>query len=232
MEAQTIGYDRSDAVLNSSLLVIDCRCKPRLIKLNGDMTFGRLYDGELCDITVESAIVGRRHGEFLQNKSNGAYYYIDNNSLNGTYVNGRRLESESSRGSRAALLKDGDILKVDRRASDMPHPEAVIMVYFENYRYSGRWHLFDTRRLINVTIGSGENNVIRLTDHAVAPSHAILRRTQKGWAIFDNDLGGVKINGIKISGKAHVNNHDVITVGDTMIVIYGNILLYNTASLI
>ena len=107
MEAQTRGYDRSDAVLNAALLVIDCRCKPRLIKLNGDMTFGRLYDGELCDITVESAIVGRRHGEFMQSKSNGAYYYIDNNSLNGTYVNGSKLVPGTW-----VALKKGDQVKI------------------------------------------------------------------------------------------------------------------------
>ena len=223
-------YSRISTLSGASLLVIDCRCKPKVYPLKGRMTFGRIYDGELCDITVLSAIVGRRHGEFVQNEEDGAYYYIDNNSVNGTFINGYKLENDSLHRSRAARLADGDILRVDRSSSEKPHHEAVIMVFCGNMRYDGHWRVFDSGKLINITIGSGENNVIRLSYPAAAPSHAVLRRTQKSWAIFDNGLGGVRVNGRRINGNAHVNDHDVITVGDTTFVIYGNILLYITVS--
>lgn len=221
---------RKNTVPHASLLLIDCRCKPKVIQLKDKMTFGRIYDGELCDITALSAIVGRHHGEFILNEDDGAYYYIDNNSVNGTFVNGRKLEGNNSFGPRTARLVDGDILRVDRSAPEKPHHEAVIMIYCEDMRYDGHWRIFDSGKLVNITIGSGENNVIRLSDPAVAASHAVLRRTQKSWALFDNDLGGVRVNGKNIEGNAHVNDHDVITVGDTTFVIYGNILLYITVS--
>ncbi len=96
---KTMRYTPAPA-LPATLLVIDCRCRPRVVPLQGDMTFGRLYDGPQCQITVKSAIVGRRHGEFLYDDSEGAYYYIDNNSLNGTYINGVKLQPYNHRGTR------------------------------------------------------------------------------------------------------------------------------------
>ena len=128
MEMQKTMYYQPAPPLPATLLVIDCTCKPRLIPLRGSMTFGRLYNGELCNITVQSAIVGRHHGEFVYDDSEGVYYYIDNNSLNGTFINGTKLEKYNERGSRAFRLTDGDILRVDRKTLDRPHPEAVIML--------------------------------------------------------------------------------------------------------
>ena len=94
METQKTMYYQPAPQLPATLLVIDCTCRPRLIPLKGDMTFGRIYNGELCSITVKSAIVGRRHGEFVYDDSEGVYYYIDNNSLNGTFINGVRIPNE------------------------------------------------------------------------------------------------------------------------------------------
>ena len=167
MEISKTVYYRPAPVLPATLLIVDCTCKPRLIPLRGDMTFGRLYEGELCNITVQSAIVGRRHGEFVYDESEGVYYYIDNNSLNGTYINGTKLQKFNERGSRAHRLTDGDIIRVDRKTLDKPHPEAVIMIYCTSLRYDDSWTMFDTNRLVNITIGRGENNVIRLTDDSI-----------------------------------------------------------------
>ena len=128
MELQRTMYYHPAPVLPATLLIVDYRCQPRVVPLRGDMTFGRIYQGPMCDITVQSAIVGRRHGEFVYDDSEGVYYYIDNNSLNGTFINGRKLEPFNERGSRAYRLTDGDILRVDRKTLDKPHPEAVIMI--------------------------------------------------------------------------------------------------------
>lgn len=228
MDTQQTMYYHPAPSLPATLLIIDCRCKPMVVQLNGSMTFGRLYNGQLCDITVQSAIVGRRHGEFIYDDSEGVYYYIDNNSLNGTYINGNKLQKYNERGSRAFRLTDGDIIRVDRKTLDKPHPEAVIMIFCTTLRYDEAWKLFDTRRLINITIGRGENNVVRLTDLAASREHAVLRREQKNWVIFDNNSqNGVSVNGAGVQGNAVVYDHDVIKIANTTIVIFGNILIYN-----
>ena len=125
---KTIGYAPTPSY-SATLLVIDRRCKPTVVPLRGNMTFGRRHSGKLCDILVDSVIVGRNHGEFIYESSQNAYYYIDNNSLNGTYINGYKLEKYNERGSKAFRLNDGDILRIDRTTLNQPHPEAVIMIF-------------------------------------------------------------------------------------------------------
>ncbi|MBU5462386.1 FHA domain-containing protein, partial [Lachnoclostridium sp. MSJ-17] len=78
MDNQKTMFYRPAPVLPATLLVVDCRCKPSVVPLRGDMSFGRIYNGPQCDIVVQSAIVGRRHGEFVYDDSEGVYYYIDN----------------------------------------------------------------------------------------------------------------------------------------------------------
>ena len=228
MEISKTVYYRPAPVLPATLLIVDCTCKPRVVPLRGDMTFGRIYNGPPCNITVRSAIVGRRHGEFVYDDSEGVYYYIDNNSLNGTYINGVKLERYNERGSRACRLNDGDLLRVDRKTLNQPHPEAVIMIFCTSLRYDESWKLFNTSRLVNITIGRGENNVVRLTDLATSREHAILRREQVGWTIFDNNSqNGVSVNGREVENSSHVSDHDVIKIANTTIIVFGNVLIYN-----
>lgn len=226
METQKTAVYPPAQELSASLLLIDCRCEPQVVPLNGSMTFGRIFDGEQCDVTAQSSITGRRHGEFVYDADECAYFYIDNNSLNGTYLNGRRLAPYNSRGSRPARLHDGDILRIDRDPSQSPHPDAVIMIYCTTTRYGDNWRLFDAFRLVNITIGRGENNVIRLSDSAASRSHAVLRKSPDGWSVFDTSKNGLLVNGVKITESAAVRDHDVLTVGGTTLVIFGNIILY------
>ena len=227
---KTIGYAPTPSY-SATLLVIDRRCKPTVVPLRGNMTFGRRHSGKLCDILVDSVIVGRNHGEFIYESSQNAYYYIDNNSLNGTYINGYKLEKYNERGSKAFRLNDGDILRIDRTTLNQPHPEAVIMIFCLSIRYDEKWKLCDTGRYANITIGRGSNNVIRLTDMAASRNHAVLRRNGPNWIVFDNgSANGVSLNGREINGNAVMYDHDVIKIGNTTIIMCGNSLIYNNPS--
>ena len=228
MEMRKTMYYQPAPPLPATLLVLDCTCKPRLIPLRGNMTLGKYFEGSRCNIQVNSAIASRQHGEFLYDDSEGVYYYIDNNSLNGTFINGHRTERYNERGSRAFLLNDGDILRIDRKTLDRPHPEAVLMIYCTSVRYDEKWRIFDTKQLMNITIGRSENSVIRLTDLAASRDHAVLRRSPGGWTVFDNNSqNGVSVNGKGVMGNARVSDHDVIKLGNTTIITFGNLLIYN-----
>ena len=228
MEMQKTMFYRPAPPLPATLLVVDCNCQPRVVPLKGDMTFGRIYNGPQCDILVQSAIVGRQHGKFIYDDSEGVYYYIDNNSLNGTYINGVKLQRFNERGSRAYRLTDGDIIRVDRKTLDQPHPEAVIMIFCTSLRYDESWRIFNMGNLVNVTIGRGENSVVRLNDLSVSREHAVLRRAQGGWLIFDNNSdNGVSVNGVGVQGSGRVCDHDVIKIANTTIIVFGNLLIFN-----
>ena len=228
MESEkTVGYSAVPS-LAATLLIIDKRCQPMVVPLKGNMTFGRRHSGQLCNILVESSIVGRRHGEFIFDPSQGAYYYVDNNSLNGTFINGVKPEKFNERGTKAIRLNDGDILRVDRTELNQPHPEAVVMIFCLSLRYDERWKMTDIGRYANVTIGRGNNNVIKLTDMAASRSHAVMRRNGMNWVIFDNgSSNGVGLNGREINGNAAMFDHDVLKIGNTTMVLFGNMLIYN-----
>ena len=228
MESEkTVGFSPAPP-LAASLLIIDKRCQPTVVPLRGNMTFGRRHSGPPCDILVDSPIVGRRHGEFIFDASQGVYYYIDNNSLNGTFINGVKTEYFNERGSKAIRLSDGDILRVDRTDLNRPHPEAVIMIFCLSLRFDERWRLTDIGRYANVTIGRGSNNIIKLTDMAASRTHAVMRRSGISWVVFDNgSSNGVSLNGREINGNAVMFDHDVLKIGNTVLVLFGNTLIYN-----
>ena len=94
MDNRTIYY--APLPPKPATLIILERGEPiRLIRLKGDMRLGR-EDKEIhSDITLKSPIVSRNHGDFSY--IDGIYYYKDNNSLNGTFLNAAFTEEEQVR---------------------------------------------------------------------------------------------------------------------------------------
>lgn len=72
-EEKTVGFAPASSS-GATLLIIDKNCRPTVVPLRGNMTLGRRHSGPLCDILVDSGIVGRRHGEFLYESTQNAYY--------------------------------------------------------------------------------------------------------------------------------------------------------------
>ena len=80
----------------ATLLILERGKTVKVISLNGDMRLGRKDSDTYSDITLDSCIVSRNHGDFSY--VDGAYYYKDNNSLNGTFYNGQKMEKFNERG--------------------------------------------------------------------------------------------------------------------------------------
>ena len=216
---------------SATLLVVDNRRTPYMISLNGSMTLGRDYPLADTDIRVCSEITGRRHGEFIYDDSDDTYYYIDNNSVNGTYINGFRLQPYNQRGSKAYRLSDGDVIRIDRKKLDMPHPESVVMVFSRSFELNEEWKVFrvpdGSQR---VSIGRGSENLICLNDMMASRSHALLCRDAYGMTIEDCDSqNGVTVNRVPVQGRVSVFNHDVIRIANTILLIVGSNLFYNNA---
>lgn len=64
----------------------------------------RIGRGLTCDVHLDDASVSRRHARIVER--NGRAVLLDDRSMNGTYVNGRRVE--------AAILSDGDEIALGR----------------------------------------------------------------------------------------------------------------------
>lgn len=216
--------------MGARLIIIDKRCLPETVPLKGSATFGRFGATPSCDITAQSSVLGRRHGEFVYDGEEGRYYYIDNNSLNGTYINGYKLTSYNARGSKAFRLKDGDILKVDSPPGSVPHPEAVIMIFELGESDKPGWKTIDISRFCNITIGTDSNCVVSVDDRRVEEEHAVLRRNGASWLLFDNSTAGVELNGRRVFKNAAACDHSVIKVGGSLILLYGKRIVFSNPS--
>ncbi len=80
---------------------------PRYYSIQKDVvTIGR--NPSVCDLVMDETGIGRMHAEVHHNQ--GLYYIKDNQSLNGTYVNGKRITS-----NQYFQLKSGDLIKIAHR---------------------------------------------------------------------------------------------------------------------
>ena len=226
-EEKTVYYSPV-AVRPATLLIIDKRNIPYLVSLDRDMTLGREYPGADTNIRVQSLITGRRHGEFIHDDSDDSFYYIDNNSTNGTYINGVKLPPYNARGSKAYKLWDGDIIRIDRKTLNNPHPESVLILFSRSFDPNEQWQSFRIPHMTRVSIGRGENSMIRLQDIMASRDHAYLYRDERGTFLYDcNSQNGLSVNGQQVEGGVQIFNRDVIRIANTMLIVIGDKIYYN-----
>ena len=179
MDNRTIYY--APLPPKPATLIILERGEPiKLIKLNGDMRLGREDSALYSDITLKSPIVSRNHGDFSY--VDGIYYYKDNNSLNGTFLNGQKMEPFNERGTKSVALQDGDVLRIDRSTLNDPHSSAVEMIFSIAISPDEKWQRFSLQNRDIVIIGRESADII-LSDFMVSRSHATLKRSGNRWLI-------------------------------------------------
>ncbi|MBL8940647.1 MAG: FHA domain-containing protein [Archangium sp.] len=67
-----------------------------------------------------------------------------------------------------------------------------------------------------VTIGRAADATVSVPDTSVSRKHALLRKTEEGWAISDLGSGnGTMVNGEQVPEERPLANDDVITLGDS-----------------
>lgn len=213
---------------SATLLLIDARKTPVMLSLSGEATMGRDYPGSDRDIRICSEIVGRKHGEFVYDNSSDTYYYIDNNSLNGTFINGIKLQPFNNRGSRAFKLSDGDIIRIDRSDLSHPHPEAVLIIFSRSFEKNEQWNTVDITNCYKITIGRDEKNTIRLADIMTSRLHAQIQNEPGHAVISDcNSQNGVMVNGKRIDRSERIHYNDVIRIANTMLIFTDSSIVYN-----
>lgn len=210
----------------ATVLIIEGINPVRTIQLNGDTHIGRLSPDSTAELKINSCIVSRNHGEFSY--IDGEYYYKDNNSLNGTYYNNAFLEKMNERGSRSVKLKDGDVLRIDRKNFDAPHPEAVEIIFSTTFSPDEKWYRFDLINKKSLSIGRDDSCDIKLSDFMVSRIHARLEEINGKWEIIDNkSKNGVAVNNNIILNRQELKQLDVIRIANTTIIFMGSYILYN-----
>ncbi len=211
----------------ATLLILENGKPLRVITLQGDMRIGRDDPDVYSDIKLQSPIVSRGHGDFSY--VDGMYYYKDNNSLNGTYYNGKKLEPFNNRGTKSVALHDGDVLRIDRRTLNKPHPDAVEIIFSTVFSHNEKWQKYSLLGKTEVKVGR-DSSGIQLADFMVSRHHATLKLIGNKWTIIDNSsTNGVAVNKSVITGQQPLNPFDVIRIANTTMVFTGNGIIYNSA---
>jgi len=192
-----------------------------------------------CEISFDASAVtvSRKHAEIQF--SGGKCRVVDNNSFNGTLVNGQRISSPNdvADGDEVQLGLGGPVLRFH-----LPETTAVTageyintsqqrsaidasktMVFnLEKTTISSKLETSGQPKLIRslnfgqneiLTIGRDTQSDIPLDGLGISNQHARLKRTRDGFSVEDlNSTNGVFVNGARISGNA-VSPEDSIQIG-------------------
>jgi len=168
-------------------------------------TIGRLPEN---DLVLTPDYVSGRHGR-LERGDDDEWHYLDLNSTNGTFVNGRRVQD--------ALLKDGDILRIGdpqgnsvsltfRTAAAADAPEAVAGEL--------RVGATDLGALASLSIGRDPQSDIHLPAPVVSWHHARLDQTAQGHLLTDlNSTNGTFVNGQRLTRSHLLQQGDEVQIG-------------------
>ncbi|MGN0483647.1 MAG: FHA domain-containing protein [Lachnospiraceae bacterium] len=112
-----------------TLVILDGETDIHCYSLSEDKTwtFGRESAHSHPDISVQSKIVSRTHGEF--ESMDGEWFYVEKESKNGTYHNGKKIRKGLKKKVRPVLLSDGDILRIDSEDLNAPDSRGVRILF-------------------------------------------------------------------------------------------------------
>lgn len=180
---------------------------PRNVDLNQPvLTIGRETGN---DIKLEHNAVSRQHGRIEQR--GGVWHYIDNNSSNGTYVNGQLMKEADLRDNDTLLIGDAQgnsvklVFHTSSRAANYPlsalgTPGTVML---SKTRLAGKTSLI---------IGRDPMADVTLSAPTVSYHHARLEHDQqKGYYVLtDMSTNGTFVNGQRITHHHILDQDDVI----------------------
>ena len=211
----------------AQLVILDCdeqiktvlMCQPQVV-------IGRTNAGAKCDVYLSSALVSSKHGVFTF--YNGEYYYTDYINVNGTFINGVKIEKEPGRISSAYKLRDGDILTIG--ISDVSKENTVNIIFSTGVANNFTWNTYSLMRTKpEITVGRGANCDIVIPDIKVSRIHAKI--ISKNGHRFINDcksLNGTIINDslLKPGEVRPFKERDSVTVGSARLVNLGIAIVY------
>ena len=180
------------------------------------------------DVVLPLPSVSRFHAVIAKKKD--GWMVTDTFSKNGVQVNGVPVDQR-------APLADGDILMIGTIPLQFLCKEAISTDDRSQMRTAARQNrgqtvaygvlvVAETHRPVyikkqDVLIGRGEDADIQLLSPTVSAHHARLRRTSKGWAVYDLDShNGTKLNGRFITQPQLIFDEDMLTFGDKVFLFY------------
>jgi ABC-type multidrug transport system ATPase subunit/pSer/pThr/pTyr-binding forkhead associated (FHA) protein len=193
-------------------------------------TFGRGTPAATPDISVSSAIVGRKHGELFF--VDGQWYYLDRGSVNGTYYNGQKIAAADGGEAKPVPLCNGDILRVDSDSLDFPDDRGVWML-FTTVPLGDEWNRYSIKGKEETIIGRDpEQCDLVLPLPYISAVHAKIGNANGHYFVMDcGSLAGTWLNDQKLEHGTVLNEKDKLVFCDCMMILLGDELIYNINSI-
>lgn len=157
-----------------------------LPKSGEQMTLGR---DPKCTVPFQDTEVSRQHARIAE--KDGKYYLLDNNSTNGTYLNGQRLEpgqwAEYKPGDSLSL---GQKIELTRSPNDLPEQLPQLKLPQNNQA---------------ITVGREAGNSLQTSWPDSSRSHAVIQNKDgQNWLMDRGSSNGTLLNGKKIPSQQWV----------------------------
>jgi len=216
-----------EPIRNKTPKIVWCDTKGviREIELAEEVTLGRVSSTSSPDIGLHSTIVSREHGKFML--LGDEYYYFDQHSGNGTWVDGLYLGAYSMKERKGAKLQDGSVIRlkvenIERKADE------VVLVFTTGYAEGLGWEsIVLSQDIIELQIGRNNDASIEIDDRSVSRKHATFFNTDKGWSVIDlGSKNGVYVNNVRIQEPVLLKPMDVIKIASRLFFYTGDKLLY------
>lgn len=217
-----------DKISGAKLIVLEQQ-KIRIFDLDTrpEWSIGRiLSDGSNTpDIPFSSMIVSRKHGWLMHIDED--WYYVDNaENLNGTFLNGIKIERPLSGARKPRTLKSGDVLRIDN--SDLNHvsKDGVLML-FTTRPTEGTWTTFSLSGRASTTIGRDPSCDISEALPYLSAKHAKITCANGQYYLSDcGSKAGTFLNGKAVTRNELLREKDYIAICDCSYFFLGDRLLY------
>lgn len=216
---------------------------PEQFKVDGELKIGRRrffkFKNE-TKIYLEYPLLAKDQGKLIHLL--GEWHYINLTDQNTTTIDDEELPLKGDR-----ILKNGDIIRI-KRGSDM-----LIFVFLMKFSGELEWkrvfldreqkiyhiysHVSEYKKAGEISAPSDTGTESESTDKPGAEEndapdpgahHAILRYTDGYWQVEDtNTKRGVYVNQNRIDGYKLLKLYDIINIGNTHFVFYGDYIAYN-----
>ena len=157
---------------------------------------GRETKSQQPEIPLLSKIASRKHGWFMGREEE--WYFVDNpENLNGTYLNGNRIQRPVSGTRKPTPLKDGDVLRID--SGDPEQKDEITVLLYTTREVRGNWTMLPLGRVEILTIGRDGDCELVMQDPEISGKHAKLTCLNGRYYLSDcGSKAGTVLNGEKI----------------------------------
>ena len=102
------------------------------------------------------------------------------------------------------------------------------MIFTYSYVKGSRWTSCPVGVSGSISIGRDEINTLVLDDMMVSRRHAVIWQNGQQWWIEDmQSQNGVRLNGREVHGRERLRNHDVLFIGNTLMIFWFQTIIYN-----